>query len=120
MGLGLNELRLLRNTIKDMAAEKGIIYKDAIREFFKSLEKQYDIKFRLKNQPQLQVLYLCQVILMKTNLIQLIMVIILILNNIIQSYQNKIYNNSSDNNKKLDYQFITIIIATVYGPMKMN
>ena len=48
MGLGLNELRLLRNTIKEMAAEKGIIYKDAIREFFKSLEKQYDIKFRLK------------------------------------------------------------------------
>ena len=48
VGLGLNELRHLRNTIKEMAAEKGIIYKDAIREFFESLEKQYDIKFRLK------------------------------------------------------------------------
>jgi hypothetical protein len=37
MGLGSNELRLLRNTIKEMAAEKRIIYKDVIREFLNLL-----------------------------------------------------------------------------------
>ena len=44
MGLGLNELRLLRNTIKEMAAEKGTNYKDDVNQFFESHEKPYDIK----------------------------------------------------------------------------
>ena len=50
MGLGLNELRLLRNTIKEMEAEKVIIYKDAVNQFFESLEKQYDIELANKAQ----------------------------------------------------------------------
>jgi hypothetical protein len=44
MGLGLNELRILRNTIGEIAAENNINSTMAVQEFFKSLERQYDIK----------------------------------------------------------------------------
>jgi hypothetical protein len=50
MGLGLNELRLLRNTIGEIAAENDISSTMAVQEFFKSLEKQYDIKLRSQFQ----------------------------------------------------------------------
>jgi hypothetical protein len=46
MGLGLNELRILRNTIGEIAAENNIKSTMAVQEFFKSLERQYDIKLR--------------------------------------------------------------------------
>lgn len=48
IGLGLNKLRLLLNTIKEIAAENGISYKDGIDQFFEFIEKHYDIKLRLK------------------------------------------------------------------------
>jgi hypothetical protein len=50
MGFGLNELRILRNTIGEIAAENNISSAMAVQEFFKSLEKEYDIKLR----PQFQ------------------------------------------------------------------
>jgi hypothetical protein len=52
MGFGLNELRLLSNTIKELASEKGTSYKDAFNQFFELLEKQYDIKLKYKVQNQ--------------------------------------------------------------------
>ena len=48
IGLGLNKLRLLLNTIKEIAAENGISYKDGVDQFFEFIEKHYDIKLRLK------------------------------------------------------------------------
>jgi hypothetical protein len=48
IGLGLNKLRLLLNTIKEIAAENGISYKDGVEQFFEFIEKHYDIKLRLK------------------------------------------------------------------------
>jgi hypothetical protein len=50
MGLGLNELNLLINTIMELAAEKGISYKDGVKQFFRFVEKHYDIKLRQKVQ----------------------------------------------------------------------
>jgi hypothetical protein len=50
MGLGLNELRLLRNTIGEIAAENNIGSTMAVQEFFQCLEKQYDIKLRSQFQ----------------------------------------------------------------------
>ena len=49
MGLGLNKLRLMINSIKEIAAENNIIdYRLAVDKFFESLEQQYDIKLRQK------------------------------------------------------------------------
>ena len=44
----LRELKIIRNTIKEIAAENGIIYSLAVERFFESLERQYDIKLKLK------------------------------------------------------------------------
>jgi uncharacterized membrane protein len=54
MGLGFNNLRLLINTIKEIAAEKRISYKVAIEQFFESLEQKYDIKLRQNIQEEKQ------------------------------------------------------------------
>ena len=49
MGLGLNKLRLMINSIKEIAAENNIIdYRLAIDKFFEFLEQRYDIKLRQK------------------------------------------------------------------------
>jgi hypothetical protein len=50
MGFGLGNLKIILNTIKELAAEKGINYKDGVIQFFEFLEKHYDIKLRLKVQ----------------------------------------------------------------------
>ena len=51
MGLGIRELKIIRNTIKEIAAENNIIYyKMAVDRFFEFLEQQYDIKLRQKVQ----------------------------------------------------------------------
>jgi Helix-turn-helix domain len=56
MGLGFNKLRLLINTIKEIAAEKQIPYKVAIEKFFESLEQKYEIKLRQNMQEEKQQL----------------------------------------------------------------
>ena len=43
MGFGLGNLKIILNTIKELAAEKGINYKDGVIQFFEFLEKHYDI-----------------------------------------------------------------------------
>ena len=50
MGFGLGNLKIILNTIKELAAEKGINYKDGVIQFFEFVEKHYDIKLRLKVQ----------------------------------------------------------------------
>jgi hypothetical protein len=50
IGFGLNKLRVLRNTIREIAAENNTSSTMAVEEFFKSLEKQYDIKLRSQFQ----------------------------------------------------------------------
>ena len=50
MGLRLNESRILRNTIGEIAAENNISSTMAVQEFFQCLEKQYDIKLRSQFQ----------------------------------------------------------------------
>ena len=51
MGLGIRELKIIRNTIKEIAAENNIIYyKMAVDRFFEFLEQQYDIKLGQKVQ----------------------------------------------------------------------
>jgi uncharacterized protein (DUF433 family) len=51
MGFGLTKLKIIRNTIKEIAAENNIIdYRMAVDRFFESLEQQYDIKLRQKTQ----------------------------------------------------------------------
>ena len=54
MGLGIRELKILCNTIKEIAFENGISYRDAIEQFLERVEKLYDgIKLRQKiNQQQ--------------------------------------------------------------------
>jgi hypothetical protein len=47
MGLGFNYLKLLCNTIREIASENGIIYSLAVEQFFESLERQYDMKLKL-------------------------------------------------------------------------
>jgi hypothetical protein len=59
MEFGLRELKILRNTIKEIAAEDNVIdYRTAVDKFFESLEQRYDIKLRQKvldeEQQQLQ------------------------------------------------------------------
>jgi len=56
MGLGFNKLRLLINTIKEIAAEKQIPYKVAIEQFFESLAQKYEIKLRQNMQEEKQQL----------------------------------------------------------------
>jgi hypothetical protein len=58
MGFGFNNLRLLSNTIREIAAENGISYKVAIEQFFGWVEKLYGaIKLRQKVQEQEQLKY---------------------------------------------------------------
>jgi ASC-1-like (ASCH) protein len=53
MGLGIRELKIILNTIKEIAAENNIIdYRMAVDRFFGSLEQQYDIKLRQKTQKE--------------------------------------------------------------------
>ena len=53
MGLALDNLRLLYNTIREIAAEDHIYYRDAIEQIFQWVEKQYSgIKLRQKIQVQ--------------------------------------------------------------------
>ena len=49
IGVGLRELKIITNTIKEIAAENNIIdYRLAIDKFFEFLEQRYDIKLRQK------------------------------------------------------------------------
>jgi hypothetical protein len=48
MGFGLTKLKIIRNTIKEIAAEENISFSQAVDKFFKFLEQRYDIKLRLK------------------------------------------------------------------------
>jgi transposase len=53
MGLGIRELRILCNAIKEIAAENGKSYRDAIEQFLERVEKLYDgIKLRQKINQQ--------------------------------------------------------------------
>jgi hypothetical protein len=53
MGFGFNNLRLLYNTIREIAAENDISYRVAIQQLFKWIEKQYGgIKLRQNIQDQ--------------------------------------------------------------------
>jgi DNA repair exonuclease SbcCD ATPase subunit len=58
MGLGFNHLKLLCNTIREIAAENGKSYRVAIEQFFEWVEKLYGaIKLRQKIQEQEQLEY---------------------------------------------------------------
>jgi hypothetical protein len=58
MGLGFNHLKILCNTIREIAAENGTSYKVAIEQFFGWVEKLYGaIKLRQKVQEQEQLKY---------------------------------------------------------------
>jgi chromosome segregation ATPase len=58
MGLGFNYLKLLCNTIREIAAENGISYKVAIEQFIEWVEKLYGaIKLRQNVQEQEQPEY---------------------------------------------------------------
>ncbi|HYX54779.1 MAG TPA: helix-turn-helix domain-containing protein [Nitrososphaeraceae archaeon] len=49
MGLGLRELKIIYNTIKETASENNIIdYREAVNKFFEFLEQRYDVKLRLR------------------------------------------------------------------------
>jgi hypothetical protein len=50
MGFGLTKLKILRNTIKEIAAEDNISSSQAVDKFFEFVEKHYDIKLRQKVQ----------------------------------------------------------------------
>jgi transposase len=53
LGLGIRELRILCNAIKEIEAENGKSYKDAIEQFLERVEKLYDgIKLRQKINQQ--------------------------------------------------------------------
>ncbi|MDQ3867965.1 MAG: helix-turn-helix domain-containing protein [Thermoproteota archaeon] len=53
LGLGIKELRILCNTIKEIAAENGKSYRVAIEQFIEQVEKLYDgIKLRQKINQQ--------------------------------------------------------------------
>ena len=54
MGLGIRELKIIRNTIKEIAAENNISSLTARDNFIEFLEKTYDIKLRSKIQDQQQ------------------------------------------------------------------
>jgi hypothetical protein len=46
--VGLRELKIIINTIKELAAENNISISAAVNKFFQFLEQQYDIKLRQK------------------------------------------------------------------------
>ena len=49
MGFGLRELKIIYNTIKEIAAENNIIdYREAVNKFVEFLEQRYDVKLRLR------------------------------------------------------------------------
>ena len=50
LGFGLTKLKILRNAIKEIAAEDNIIFSQAVDKFFEFVEKHYDIKLRQKVQ----------------------------------------------------------------------
>ena len=50
MGFGLTKLKILRNAIKEIAAEDNISSSQAVDKFFEFVEKHYDIKLRQKVQ----------------------------------------------------------------------
>jgi hypothetical protein len=50
MGLGLRVLKIIRNAIKESAAEDNISFSQAVDKFFEFVEKHYDIKLRQKVQ----------------------------------------------------------------------
>jgi hypothetical protein len=52
MGLGIRELKIILNTIKEIAAENNISPLTARDNFIEFLEKKYDIKLRSKIQQQ--------------------------------------------------------------------
>ena len=53
LGLGIRELRILCNAIKEIEAENGKSYRDAIEQFLERVEKLYDgIKLRQKINQQ--------------------------------------------------------------------
>jgi hypothetical protein len=53
MGFGFNHLKILCNTIREIAAENGISYRIAIEQFFEWVEKLYGaIKLRQNVQDQ--------------------------------------------------------------------
>ena len=54
MGLGIRELKIILNTIKEIAAENNISPLTARDNFIEFLEKKYDIKLRSKIQEQQQ------------------------------------------------------------------
>jgi hypothetical protein len=54
MGLGIRELKIILNTIKEIAAENNINPLTARDNFIEFLEKKYDIKLRSKIQEQQQ------------------------------------------------------------------
>jgi hypothetical protein len=43
LGFGLTKLKILRNAIKEIAAEDNIIFSQAVDKFFEFVEKHYDI-----------------------------------------------------------------------------
>jgi hypothetical protein len=50
VGFGLTKLKMLRNAIKEIAAEDNISFSLAVDKFFEFVEKHYDIKLRQKVQ----------------------------------------------------------------------
>jgi hypothetical protein len=50
MGFGLTKLKILRNAIKEIAAEDNISSSQGVDKFFEFVEKHYDIKLRQKVQ----------------------------------------------------------------------
>jgi len=44
VGIGLNELKLFHNTVKEIAVAKHILEKDAYNKFYADVEQQYDAK----------------------------------------------------------------------------
>ena len=56
MGFGLRELKIIYNTLKEIAAENNIIdHRQTVDKFFESLEIRYDIKIRIRVQKKQQL-----------------------------------------------------------------
>ena len=52
MGFGLEELKLLSNTINEIAVANNIPLNEAQRKFFKDIEEQYDKKLGFESKVQ--------------------------------------------------------------------
>ena len=52
MGFGLEELKLLWNTINEIAVANNIPLNEAQRKFFKDIEEQYDKKLGFESKVQ--------------------------------------------------------------------